>query len=119
MERQLEINADRLRKNEKELAEENEKLRNEINELKNKIQHQCDIDKQIDYIMKINMYLTEKYKEDILSDFEADEGNSMFSEFKRIFDLMYEEENKKYPLPWNQYGFGAYGKPSSNKKDGT
>ena len=69
-----------------------------------------DKEKNIDYVMKINMWLVDTYREDLLNRLgisiaDSDEEAEKLINLSHIFNKIYEEENKKYPLPWYQYGF--------------
>lgn len=62
-----------------------------------------ELNKKYDKIMKVNMFLLEKYREDLFKEFEIKDENDFVSIVK-MFDKMYEIENKKYPLMWYEYG---------------
>ncbi len=63
-------------------------------------------EKNMDYIMKINMWFVDTYMEDLLSRFcidNTDNSTESFMKLSDIFRRIYEEENKKYPLLWCDY----------------
>ncbi len=61
------------------------------------------LNKECDKIMKVNMFLLEKYGKDLFKEFEIKDENDFVSMIK-TFDKIYEIENKKYPLMWYEYG---------------
>ena len=84
----------------KELEAENLRLKQQLN---NKID-----EKECDKIYKIVVYLVEKYQEELLKEFNIDkDSKNSFFQICEVFDKIYEEMNKKYPLMWHQYGFGS------------
>ena len=58
---------------------------------------------KMDYLSKINLWLIQRYREDLFDEFEID-GNDILS-VSRLFAAIYEEQCKEMPLPWYQYGF--------------
>ena len=72
----------------------------------------------IDYVMKINMWLIDTYKYDLLSRLDintTEKESEKLVKLADIFEKIYEEENKKYPLPWYKYGFGGKKGKSEDK----
>ena len=69
---------------------------------------------QMDFFVKINMWLVENYREDLFKKFGIEITSKLgtsggFESVKKItemFHKIYDEENKKYPLHWYEYGFG-------------
>ena len=59
---------------------------------------------KMDYLSKINLWLIQRYREDLFDEFEID-SNDILS-VSRLFDAIYEEQCKEMPLPWYQYGIG-------------
>lgn len=69
-----------------------------------------NIEKQLDYVYKINMYFTEKYNKEILKESGINDKDSTFQKIMKIskkFDEIYKEMNEKYPLMWYEYGFNG------------
>ena len=63
-------------------------------------------EKNIDYVMKINMWFVDTYREDLLSRLGIDNMDNSPENFMKLSDIfrkIYEEENKKYPLLWCDY----------------
>lgn len=71
-----------------------------------KMNGNADMDQQFDKIVRINYYLLEKYGNDLWKDFgmkkTGDKITDMWSAMK-IFDIIYEQEKKKYPFMWYEY----------------
>ena len=69
-----------------------------------------NIEKQLDYVYKINMYFTEKNNKEILKESGIHDKDSTFQKIMKIskkFDEIYKEMNEKYPLMWYEYGFNG------------
>ena len=69
-----------------------------------------NIEKQLDYVYKINMYFTEKYNKEILKESGINDKDSTFQKIMKIskkFDEIYKQMNEKYPLMWYEYGFNG------------
>ena len=67
--------------------------------------------KNVDFVMKINMWLVDTYREDLLNRLDiningTEEETEKSINLSYIFNKIYEIENRKYPLPWYKYGFG-------------
>lgn len=60
--------------------------------------------KNLDYIYKINLWLIQKYRDDLFKKFDI--GANDFLGVSRLFDKIYNEQCKEMPLPWYEYGFG-------------
>lgn len=59
-------------------------------------------EKEMDYFVKINLALIEKFKDQL----NAEYGTS-FMEVNDMFQKLYEEQNKKMPGMWYEYGYGV------------
>lgn len=69
-----------------------------------------DYEKQIDRIMKINMWILEKYGKKLLKDFsipKTDMTVEYFDKCKKMFDKIYEDQNEKTPKMWYEYGLNG------------
>ena len=68
------------------------------------LERKADYLKNIDYLTKINLWLMQRYREDLFGEFGIDANDILAA--TRMFNSIYEEQCKKMPLPWYQYGFG-------------
>ena len=71
------------------------------------LERKADYLKNIDYLTKINLWLMQRYREDLFGEFGIDANDILAA--TRMFNSIYEEQCKKMPLPWYQYGFGKKG----------
>lgn len=55
---------------------------------------------EMDRVIKINMRLLEKFREPLLEEY----GPS-FSDALKMMDILYQEQNRKMPGMWYEYGF--------------
>ncbi len=69
---------------------------------------------QMDFFVKIDMWLVEHYGKDLFEKFgveikPAPENEDDYEQIGKLMDMfhkIYDEENKKYPRKWYEYGFG-------------
>lgn len=65
-----------------------------------------DKEKQYDKIMKISMYMTEHYAEDLWEEFGFERTGDLMKDIMamdKIFEEIYKRENEKYPKPYYEY----------------
>lgn len=74
--------------------------------MKENMKKHSDLEVQYDKIMRVNMYLLEKYGDKLWEEFgiekTGDTARDMFS-IMIIFDEIYKREKEKYPLMWYEY----------------
>lgn len=63
-------------------------------------------EKELDKIMKLNMYVIEKYNNELFAESGIEETDNEFQRYGKInklFDKIYAEMCEKYPLMWYEY----------------
>ena len=76
-----------------------------ISEAVDALERKADYLKNMDYFYKINLWLLQKYGNELYKEFGIDKND--ISSILKMFNAIYEEQCKEMPLPWYQYGFGS------------
>ena len=74
-------------------------MSNDIKDIIRKASYSAD---EIDWFMKINMRLIEKFKTQLHKEY----GDTI-EDIVKMFDTLYEEQKKEMPLPWYKYCNGV------------
>ena len=62
------------------------------------------VEKNIDKIYKINIYLMRKYKDNLIKEFGSENN---FIQWLKIFEDIVKQMNEEMPEPWYTYGIGG------------
>lgn len=91
-------NGEYVRDDEKELISQSPNLDGHIT---------VDID-EVDYVMKINMWLLQKYGKELREEYGLTDNTEPghFQKVKSVLDKIYEEQQKETPKPYFCYGLG-------------
>lgn len=88
------------------LADVLEKAANTIESLSQTEKQETDRDIQVDKVMCVNMYLLEKYGDELWKEFGLEKtGDTMKDMFSAmaIVDEIYKRQKEKYPHMWYEY----------------